>query len=50
MAPAIKLYDGACCPMDDKSDACTPSNMTVSLNYCSDEFSKDPIGFWASCP
>jgi hypothetical protein len=29
------LYDGACCPMEDKSDACTPSNETTTLNYCS---------------
>jgi len=50
MGPAINIYDGACCPMDNKSDACTPSNETASLNYCSDSYSADPIGYWASCP
>jgi hypothetical protein len=36
--------------MDDKSDACTPSNETTTLNYCSNSYKEDPIGYWASCP
>jgi len=50
MAPAIKLYDGACCQMDNTSDACTESEEPSSLNYCSKEYNVDPIGYWASCP
>ena len=50
MGPAINIYDGACCPMDNVSDACTPSNETATLNYCSDSYSVDKIGYWASCP
>jgi len=50
LAPAIKLYDGACCPLDNTSDACTPYNETSILNYCSNSYEIDPIGYWASCP